>query len=573
MPGLLKNAPVSDAQRRANDTHRPSVVLAVLAVLAAYLYLFTLAADPLGMPLPEDLAERAGVEGMGRVFDSDRNVESAMGIRLTDRFESSDDERMVFLLVLAAAFLCAYFLPVRHKQPALVGWAAVAILLLYGPAATAGLLAAHLGVHAVLHPDRARGPTLAGLAALLAWGAFLLDPEDPERLWLAAALPLGAAAGYRFGLLPLLARPRIAPLLRTLVVQSAIVTVGVSALVEGAGGGEWRLPLGLLLFFWQWERLMMYHVDYKDGLVPRDLGLAPYLAVFWNPGVIPNWNWGVTIGQGYAYCQSGFLAEDKNKLVLGGVKLLLIAMLYLAFWQWARHLLVELFSGLGVDVHRAYTKDLVRHFTRGGEVTTLSVLCTTFLDLVRWTMLWAGIVHFKVGVWRICGYRMDPYIHRPWASTNLTTLWSRFTYHYREFLVRCFYYPVFLRFFKKNRYLRVFVATLAAAGFGNLVWGHVTERLFYRGMEWEHVLWVMATWPYFVLLGVGIGLSHVYLLWRKRRRRPWTWDRWIWTDVLAAYATLQFYALIHIFARPHRDSTTGDLFRLFLKGFGIDVSG
>ena len=167
---------------------------------------------------------------------------------------------------------------------------------------------------------------------------------------------------------------------------------------------------------------------------------------------------------------------------------------------------------------------------------------------------------------------MDPYIHRPWASTNLSVLWSRFTFHYREFLVRCFYYPVFTRFFKKNRYLRIFVATLAAASFGNLVWGHVPERLFYRGMELEHVWWVLATWPYFLLLGAGIGASNVYLLWRKRRRRPWTRDRWILTDVAAAYCTLQYYALIHVFARPDRDSTVWDLFRLFLKGFGIDVS-
>ena len=44
-------------------------------------------------------------------------------------------------------------------------------------------------------------------------------------------------------------------------------------------------------------------------------------------------------------------------------------------------------------------------------------------------------------------------------------------------------------------------------------------------------------------------------------------------DVLAAYCTLQYYALIHIFARPARDTTVWDSCRLFLKGLGIDVSG
>ncbi len=90
---------------------------------------------------------------------------------------------------------------------------------------------------------------------------------------------------------------------------------------------------------------------------------------------------------------------------------------------------------------------------------------------------------------------MDPYINRPWLSTNLATFWSRFTFHYREFLVRAFYYPVFFRFFKKHRNLRVLVATMTAAAFGNLIWGHVTERLFYRGMELKHMYYVLETGP------------------------------------------------------------------------------
>ena len=164
---------------------------------------------------------------------------------------------------------------------------------------------------------------------------------------------------------------------------------------------------------------------------------------------------------------------------------------------------------------------------------------------------------------------MAPYINRPWASTNLVTLWSRFTYHYREFLVRAFYYPVFFRFFKNRPYLRVFTATMAAAAVGNLVWGHVTERLYYRGMEWENLVYVLGTWPYFALLGLGISFTQLYLMWRKRVRKPWTLDRWLITDVIATYLTLQYFALIHIFARPASGSGIEDLARLFVRAFGF----
>lgn len=42
-------------------------------------------------------------------------------------------------------------------------------------------------------------------------------------------------------------------------------------------------------------------------------------------------------------------------------------------------------------------------------------------------------------------------------------------------------------------------------------------------------------------------------------------------DILATYATLQYYALIHIFARPTQDSTLEDLLALFLRAFGITI--
>ena len=98
MPGLLKNVPVTDAQRRDNDRHRPEVVLAVLAVLAVYMYLFTQIAIPLGLPLPEDLASTAGFS-IDHVFDSDGNVNSTVGITRTQRFKRNDDERLVYFAI------------------------------------------------------------------------------------------------------------------------------------------------------------------------------------------------------------------------------------------------------------------------------------------------------------------------------------------------------------------------------------------------------------------------------------------------------------------------------------------
>jgi hypothetical protein len=108
---------------------------------------------------------------------------------------------------------------------------------------------------------------------------------------------------------------------------------------------------------------------------------------------------------------------------------------------------------------------------------------------------------------------------------------------------------------------------------GNLLWGHVSERLFYRGLAWRNVVYVLQTWPYFVLLGIGISVTELYLLRKKARKRraPWTPGWRVLGDVAAAYATLQFYGLITIFARPAPGTSVATLARLVVAAFGVHV--
>lgn len=571
MPGVLRSVPVTDEQRQAHDRHRPLVALTVLAVLAAYIYLLTDMASSLGLPTPQDLAQAVGLS-LQHVFGRDGNVQSSISISYTRRF-GHDDERLIYLLLLAAAFLSAYILPLRYKQGSLVLWSVAAIVVLYGVPAAAGLLLAHTVVYLTHHPCRSQ--RLPWLSAAVGWLGYLaFVPRNTSLVWyllLFAGLPAASLLAYRFIVLPLLSRPRCAVLLQVLLVQSALISVLLGVMIDAVSGREVALPLGILLFFWQWMRVIMYHLDYKDGLVPERLPLLRYLAVFLSPGVIPVWQWGLAVGQGYSYLNNNFMCEDKNKLALSGSRLLLLALMYVVFWNSAHHMLVELCSALGFSVHGGFTSNMVASYMRGEPIGTLSVLLTTMLDLAGWILLWAGVFHFKVGVWRICGYRVDPEFNRPWAATNLVQLWPRISFHYREFLVRACYYPVFFRFLKGRHALRIVTATMAAAALGNLVWGHIVERMLYAGIRYEN-LWIeLGTWPYFVLLGGGISLTGLYLYWRRRSRRPWSWGPGLALDVLAAYGTLQFFTLIRIFRRPAGGSAVGDLFLLFLKGFGVHV--
>ena len=113
MPGLLKDAPISDTARVAHDRHDHRIVALVLAVLAVYAYLFTYVADAVHLPRPEDLAYAAGIH-IDYVFDDDRNVNSNVEITEDDDLQearrqegrwlsTNDDERLGFLIVVALA--------------------------------------------------------------------------------------------------------------------------------------------------------------------------------------------------------------------------------------------------------------------------------------------------------------------------------------------------------------------------------------------------------------------------------------------------------------------------------------
>ena len=565
MARLLGGRPIRPEEQEANDRHNVLAVTAVVAVLLLYIYFFTQAYEIVGLPSPEDLSYKAGLV-LDDVFDDDHNIECNIVISFNKDF-SNDDERLVYFSSVLLAFISVYFLPVRFKRQAIVFWFLVAVILLYGVPAAGGLLFAHLVVYLTFHPSNERAKWVSLVAGGLAIFSFSGgDTVSTVSISIGLTVPIA----YRYGIRPiLLERPRAASVLRTIVAQASMLIVFMGAAIEGMSGFEWEVPLGIFLFFWHWQRVILYHIDYRDGHIPKDLPVSEYLSVFLNPAMIASWTWSAYIGQGYAYITNNFLCEDKNKLVVAGLKIWGISLLYLIFDLWFVYHLIDFLEDTFDITLFTHIRHMVRDHVEGDYLSTPTVLLTCLIDQFRWMLLWASVVHFKVGLWRVFGYNVDPHFNRPWLATNLATFWARYAFHFRAFLVSAFYYPVFFRFFKMNLHLRVFAATMAAAFFGNMAWGHMSENLFYNGLEWENVVEYLPRWPYFLLLGIAISLTQVYLLRRKRTRKPWTRGPRIVTDVLATYVTIQFYCLIHIFGRPVSDGTVWEYTRLFLIGLGI----
>ncbi len=564
----LRSAPVTPEIRRAHDRHQPRVILGVLAVLLVYVWCYTQLAAWYGLPTPGDVVGLLGFD-WPHVIDFYGSIDAKLEVThagiYTDSFE-----RLIFFVGLFGCFLSVYFAPLQYKAWMIVVWFVALFAVLFGIQATGLLLAAHLTIYLAFHPTARHSGLVAalwgGLVAAIIGGMSL----GTTTLGLVAAGSLAARWVHR-RLLPALVREeRTVQILRTVLIQASMILILGSCVREGLTDQTWTMPVGLLYFCYQWARLMVYRADYRDGVVPRDLPLGEYLAVFLSPVAIPNFSYAPYLGQGYGYLKERHLVEDKNALVRSGIRLWCLALVYMVFAGQFIAVFVEAMDRCCSLKVYAFTSHLVREHVAGVEHSTPTVLISTFLDQARVYLIYGGVTHFRVGAWRILGYRVDTQYDRPWLATNLASLWGRFAFHLREFLVRVFYYPTFFAYFKRRPALRIFFATMAATMIGNLLWGHVPPATL-DDLTWGSLLWILSTWPYFLILGLGISITQIVLTRCPRTRRPWTWDRRFPLDILSAYLTFQFFALIHVFIRPQEGGSLWSYTRLFLRGFGISL--
>lgn len=571
---LVKKPPSLEKREENNKKNSPKTIFLVFLLFFTFSYLFSNLWEVINIPSPEDLFKNLiSIELLG-VYDDDGNLQSNVYMYLSNNIHyKNDPERLIFFSLIAMSFLSTYLLPVKYKKISMVTFAIIIITLIFGLKAISGLLLMHLIIFSFLHQKNSKEVYLSLFIGMLFPLIFVDFKSITSVIFL---LPVSSILSYFIFekiIYPILniKNSKIPYFLKILVLQSPMITCLILPFVNLFNTDIIKISIGILMFFWQWERIMMYQIDYDDGAIPENITIIEYLSIFINPSVISNWNWGASIAQGYTYSENNFLSKDKNILAIEGIKISLIALFYLIF---GFHLIKTLstfinnFFGIYVyiDVY-----SMVLDFSNGKEMSTFTVLLSTFIGQVKWFLVFGGVVHLRVGLWRLHGYNIDSYFNKPWLATNLANFWVRYTYHYREFLFRVFYYPFFSRFFKENMTLRVFSATLFSLTIGNFFWGHFTEEMFYKGFKVSNFK-MIETIPYYLLLGLGISLTQIYLLNKKNnKRKPWTKDKLFFLDILCAYLTFQSYSLIHIFARPVENGNFFMYGKLFLIGLGIHL--
>jgi hypothetical protein len=167
---------------------------------------------------------------------------------------------------------------------------------------------------------------------------------------------------------------------------------------------------------------------------------------------------------------------------------------------------------------------------------------------------------------RMAGFNALRNTYRPLESRTVAEFWNRYYYYFKELLVDFFFFPVFMRYFKKHRQLRLFAATMAAATFGNIVYHFLRD---YRDVAqmglWQALVGFRVYVFYATTLGLAIGVSQ----WRGQGREPLQGDAVWWRRTLATAGVMFFFCLLEIFDQEGRTYSLGQCFRFFLHLFFI----
>jgi len=249
-------------------------------------------------------------------------------------------------------------------------------------------------------------------------------------------------------------------------------------------------------------------------------------------------------------------AEELAVSQLKGIKLL--------YWAFILSLVLGIFNmvvygrpfyNLALPAHLAIpsVNDALAH-TRSGEpylwYINWAVMLFDFLKAMLTLSIWGHII---IATCRMAGFKALRNTWSPLQSKTIAEFWNRYYYYFKELLVEFFFYPTFLRFFKTRPRLRLFMATLAAAGLGNMLYHFIRDIHIIMGLGiWEALKAFHVYIFYSLLLGTAIGLSQL----RNQKRKPD--PHWFRRYITAPVTVLGFYSVCHVLGAPY-------------SGYGLDV--
>ncbi|MEL6745317.1 MAG: hypothetical protein AAFO68_07605, partial [Pseudomonadota bacterium] len=216
---------------------------------------------------------------------------------------------------------------------------------------------------------------------------------------------------------------------------------------------------------------------------------AALMRPFWGGSAAP-------IGKSFGYLNK-FDAKDETALAvtrLKALKLAVWALILFGILTVVEYVLQDIFG-----LPKLQSAILAYAAGNPMPLTTnwASLLSNYFVDLLI-ISVWG---HLIVAIVRMSGYCIPRNTVNPLASRTLAEFWNRYFFYFKELLVDLFFYPAFLRFFKKQPKLRIAFATLCAAGLGNFLYHFMRETYIFADRPFVEAMMVFQC---FVLCFIGL---------------------------------------------------------------------
>jgi hypothetical protein len=284
------------------------------------------------------------------------------------------------------------------------------------------------------------------------------------------------------------------------------------------------------------------------------------------------------IGKGRAYLRK---VEAKTRAELSVVQLKAIKLLvWIAVLQRLRHLLQvvlhgefwkglqTLFNHLGLAVPNLHVPTLETAINLSAAGTQLPwgiawvTLITHFVEAVL--AIYVG-GNLAVACCRMAGFYILRNTYRPLESQTIAEFWNRFYYYFKELLVEFFFFPVYMRYFKKYPRLRKIAATMAAATLGNMIYHFCRDFAYVHDLGLRAAVTGFQVYAFYTfLLGLGICVSQM----RSRPATPAGGVPWM-RRLFSFMIVVGFFCLLDVFDYEPRAHTLGAHFAFFLNLFSF----
>lgn len=293
-------------------------------------------------------------------------------------------------------------------------------------------------------------------------------------------------------------------------------------------------------------------VDEKSKDQTPIIARSGFMRPFWGGSATP-------IGKSFGYLNK-FDAKNADELAITRLKAikLIVWALILTVMMHAMELVARGYLNLPV------LQEIILAHADGNPFATStnwsSLIYNYFLDLVV-IAIWG---HFIVAVIRMIGYRIPRNTRNPLASRTLAEFWNRYFFYFKELLVDFFFYPTFVRYFKKTPKLRIAFATFSAACLGNFLYHFARDTFHFAQLPfWEALAIFQSAAVYSVLLALGLILSQL------NPYKPKPQDGFIRYEVLTRLNVIAFFCFLKIFDDMSGEGTVVERFAFMIDLFGV----